>query len=318
MRSLLRDNRAVSEVVGTLMLVVIVITAATLLAAFVSAYEKQVLAEENQQHDRSLETGRVSGVQICSPTSCGKLYCYEGKTPAGASCTGQSLPTLTLQAVDGGASDDVVNVSFVSGDVQSLNLSAYEVDGQTPQGWMFFPHGATPGWMSDPAEDVGWDACQPTTTYNGSIVPANASCSEVSAYQQVNITLILGSAISTPSSPVSLDMYTSLSVEFSYEFIPPVPIIQTTVLPVGTAYEPLFDGADSYQPAGGDNATIVTFSWTIDDQTTPTNPPITSYTGPEIEVSQLSSSETSDTYLVTLTVVNSDGLSTSTSVVYSS
>lgn len=56
MRSLRRSDRGLSEIVGTLMLVVIVVTAATLLAAFVASYQKQLQTEESFSHDQSLES----------------------------------------------------------------------------------------------------------------------------------------------------------------------------------------------------------------------------------------------------------------------
>jgi flagellin-like protein len=51
-----RSDRGLSEIVGTLMLVVIVVTAATLLAAFIATYQKQLQTEESYSHDQSLES----------------------------------------------------------------------------------------------------------------------------------------------------------------------------------------------------------------------------------------------------------------------
>jgi len=56
MRRLSRNERGLSEIVGTLMLVVIVVSAATLLAAFVATYQKQLQTEETFTHDQNLES----------------------------------------------------------------------------------------------------------------------------------------------------------------------------------------------------------------------------------------------------------------------
>jgi flagellin-like protein len=62
MRSFRRSDRGLSEIVGTLMLVVIVVTAATLLAAFVASYQKQLQTEEAFSHDQSLESIHILGL----------------------------------------------------------------------------------------------------------------------------------------------------------------------------------------------------------------------------------------------------------------
>jgi len=59
MRRLQRSERGLSEIVGTLMLVIIVVSAATLLAAFVATYQKQLQTEETFTHDQNLESIHV-------------------------------------------------------------------------------------------------------------------------------------------------------------------------------------------------------------------------------------------------------------------
>jgi flagellin-like protein len=56
MRSVRRSDRGLSEIVGTLMLVLIVVSAATLLAAFVATYQAQLQKEQSFSHDQSLES----------------------------------------------------------------------------------------------------------------------------------------------------------------------------------------------------------------------------------------------------------------------
>jgi flagellin-like protein len=65
-RAALRLNRrALSEIVGALMLVLIVVVAATAFSAFAATYQKQLQAEQAIQHDRTLESIDVIRV---SPT----------------------------------------------------------------------------------------------------------------------------------------------------------------------------------------------------------------------------------------------------------
>jgi flagellin-like protein len=62
MRHLRRRDRGLSEIVGTLMLIVIVVSAATLLAAFVASYQKTLQSQEAYAHEQSLESIKVLGL----------------------------------------------------------------------------------------------------------------------------------------------------------------------------------------------------------------------------------------------------------------
>lgn len=53
------DSRGLSEIVGTLFLVLIVVAAATALSVFVAQYQQQVQAEQAIAHDRALESFRI-------------------------------------------------------------------------------------------------------------------------------------------------------------------------------------------------------------------------------------------------------------------
>jgi flagellin-like protein len=63
MRRFRSSERGLSEIVGTLMLVVIVVTAATLLAAFVATYQKQLQTEQAFTHDQNLESLKILGLE---------------------------------------------------------------------------------------------------------------------------------------------------------------------------------------------------------------------------------------------------------------
>lgn len=62
MRHFRRSERGLSEIVGTLILILIVVSAATLLAAFVASYQKQLQTEESFTHDQSLESIHILGL----------------------------------------------------------------------------------------------------------------------------------------------------------------------------------------------------------------------------------------------------------------
>ncbi len=288
-----RGSSGLSEIVGTLMLVLITVTAATLFAAFVSTYEKQVLSEESQKHDRSLETAQVSGIQLCSALTCPKFY------------DGGYLPS-------GSEVESVVNVTFVSGDVNPMYFYDYQVNGEPAEGWLFLPYDNVPHWMEDPAVDPsGWPGCQSINTLGSLQVGPNASCSEVAPYGQVNVSLIL---LTPVAPPIRLEVFTALSDEFSYLFFPPVPIVKVTELPIGSETIPLFDGSSSYEPVGGDNSSIDSYVWTVVNKSDSAS--LGPYAGPQVEIPALAlvPASNSTLYNVTLTVTNTDGLSASTTV----
>ncbi len=57
-----RPRRGLSEIVGTLMLVVIVVGAATALGAFVASYQKELQQQRSLAHEQSLESLRILGL----------------------------------------------------------------------------------------------------------------------------------------------------------------------------------------------------------------------------------------------------------------
>jgi flagellin-like protein len=95
MRSLRRSDRGLSEIVGTLMLVLIVVSAATLLAAFIATYQKQVQTEQAYQHDQSLESIHVLSLgTILNSTGTG--FANLSFTLASASVDSSVITGITL------------------------------------------------------------------------------------------------------------------------------------------------------------------------------------------------------------------------------
>ncbi len=64
MRRVRGNSRGLSEIVGTLILILIVVAAATALSVFVTGYEKTVLSQEANTHERTLESYTIFGVNV--------------------------------------------------------------------------------------------------------------------------------------------------------------------------------------------------------------------------------------------------------------
>ena len=64
MRRFRGNSRGLSEIVGTLILILIVIAAATALSVFVTGYEKTVLSQEANSHEKSLESYAIFGINV--------------------------------------------------------------------------------------------------------------------------------------------------------------------------------------------------------------------------------------------------------------
>jgi flagellin-like protein len=74
MRTLRRSRRGISEIVGALMLVLIVVVAATSLAVYVAQYQKQLQSEQALTHDRALEKLAVLHVTPYLPLNSTTWY----------------------------------------------------------------------------------------------------------------------------------------------------------------------------------------------------------------------------------------------------
>jgi flagellin-like protein len=280
MRSFRRGRRGLAEIVGTLMLVVIVVAAATGFSFFVASYQKQLQGEETQQHLRHLETGRVTGIQLATLATCAP------KSPL--------VPTL------GGA--PCVNVTFVSGDVNPMNITDYEINGIPVPTWLFFPENQVP-WVSAWMVSHGCPSGVNDST--------NQSCQLVAPYQQVSIAFILPYLTAPPAPPIKLLLFTALADEFQFDFVAPVAIASTFFVETGSgATVPVFDGLGSFQPSEADNASLVGFAWYVNNSTLAYS---TSSYLPEFECSSL---VPGDAYAVTLVVTNTDGLTSRTSFTY--
>jgi len=290
-----RGARGIAEIVGTLMLILIVVAAAIALAAFVAGYESQYLAEQASAHDKSLENVQV----------------------------------ISIDPVVGSTPGQYASVSTILGslDVQNTTVQEITLNGQPIAAYSETPLGsantltvcllcAAPGTVTDfqlaPEEQV-------SLSFNLQIWNA-----------VTNPTGGLFSAYTLPFDEyVDVGVYTLLGNEFARAFYAPTAVIQLSETNefngAGNPEVPMLvlDGEGS-QP--GPNATAVWWEWTFTPMT-PTlssafpSPPL----GEEVLVAQADfptcvppnlSPTCPETYNVTLTVQDSDGLFGTSSVGY--
>src|SRR5579871_5007354 len=112
MRPIRREARGLSEIVGTLMLVLIVVGAATSLSIFVTEYQRQLQSQEAYVHDQQLEKLRVTEV-----------------TPA---LVGTSFVSMTFDVASESSETSVVTSFYVNGNpVESYNVAEISPNAST-------------------------------------------------------------------------------------------------------------------------------------------------------------------------------------------
>jgi flagellin-like protein len=126
MRRFQRSERGLSEIVGTLMLVVIVVTAATLLAAFVATYQQQLQTEQAFTHAQSLESLHVLGLTTAVANGDYRSFGFTlaSKYVDPSLVMGVSLDNQPIKAFNWTDLDTGATGSFVLG--EQLNLGPFE------------------------------------------------------------------------------------------------------------------------------------------------------------------------------------------------
>lgn len=151
----------------------------------------------------------------------------------------ESVRVVSISETGGGV---YLTLHLASGDVNWMNLTGYAVNGAEVPLWTYQPSGGG-------LESCSW--------------PSNVStCTELAPLSDAVVNLS-GFGILTLSEVVHLDVFTKLSNEFGFLFLPPVAIEKASIIPIGNQSEPLFDGSPSYVPVGGDNASIASYVWTM-------------------------------------------------------
>ncbi len=218
-----------SEIVGSLMLVLIVVSAATAFSYFIASYQKQVQAQENAAHQKALESLHVITVRT--------QLNYSGGPGA----------LLTL------------NFSVESLDVNPIHLTGLDIDNQAVRNYSVWALNLTTGtFQTIQVAALGVLDIGPNEQFNLAVDVSSGSAS--SSFYDPSFGLL-------SSSYVQTDLFTDLANDFRASFLPPsaIPLVtvdQTfnattnTFVPV-----PILDGLNSIQP--GTNDTIVSWSWSI-------------------------------------------------------
>ena len=223
-----RSSRGLAEIVGTLMLVVIVVAAATAFSFFVASYEKQVTAEESLSHEKSLENLRILAL----------------------------TPDMGQGA----------NLSGLQIELASLDVNPIDVDGMILNGLTVVSFNVTSssGQPLGPPQCLNGD---PLVASNASCVlmlPAEAhefiSLDFVPSSTEFSFPPRTTAGFNE-SSLLEFELFTTLGNEFTESFVPPVAIAQVSFV---NSF-PILDGAGSYQPVstGVTNVSVDLWDWNV-------------------------------------------------------
>ena len=206
------------------MLVVIVVAAATLLAAFVASYQKQLQTEETFSHDKSLESIEI--LALATSVNNGQF-------------TGFNF-TLASEYVNPSGILDV----YINGD-PLLDFAWENVS--TGTFGTYNPQTSTNDLTILPFQQVIVQTCLSAscTTRGGTITDS-----------------FLPGDDPAPNHYVEFDIFTHLDNDFSRSYLPPTPLpVVSELNPSGNNPLTLLDGSTSIQPGG--NASIVNWAWTL-------------------------------------------------------
>lgn len=252
------------------MLVLIVVSAATALSLFIASYQKQVQAEENQAHLKSLESLHVITVETLLNTSV------------------QATAPGTLQNV-------TFNVESL--DVNQIILTGIDIDNQAVRNYSVTALNLTAGtYQTTQVAALGIIYITPDEQFQISVA---TSPGPASGFYDSSFGLLA-------SSYIQIDLFTYLANDFRAAFLPPTAIalvtLDQTINASGVPQAiPILDGMNSVQP--GQNSSIVSWDWSVDFFGNHT--PALAF-GEETEAPFNGPPDT--TYNVTLTVTNNFGL----------
>lgn len=224
MRRIFASSRALSEIVGTLFLVLIVVAAATSFSVFLAQYQKQAQANQAVAHDRALESLHVLHVVPQLNTTSGTSWLSANFT-VGSSFVNPS--TITSVAIN--------NIRLKQFVAWSLNTTTGTITSTTVATGGIFTMG--------PSEDVAINVTFSATP---------------------SVSSFFSGFVLTTTSYLTLDLYTALLNVFSATFIPPSAVALVTPLQqwTGTGFVtvPELDGSGSFQSG---NATLVQWAWNV-------------------------------------------------------
>jgi flagellin-like protein len=276
-RRLRVNSRGLSEIVGTLMLVLIVVGAAVALAAFIASYQKQLQAEEQVTHNRNLEDLRVLSL-----------------TPSFNKVDPSNLANLTFSA----GSLDIQNTTIDEISVNGEPVKTYDYWWLNPTNGMsdLTPSQVPPGFSLNVAPEE-----QIFVELNLTQGASNPTPGSTFSMYQPNFALSV-------TSFVKIELYTGLDNDFVQSFIPPTAIAVVTSIQswTGTTYAtvPVLDGSQSFQTG---NETLTAWTWTVSVDNTSAIPQVqtTTYLGEKVALPGV---YPPNAYFANLTVTNSAGL----------
>lgn len=226
------NARGLSEIVGSLMLVLIVVSAATAFSLFIASYQKQLQAEQTQTHDRALEAVQVITVDTL----------------------------LNRSLTDGTLLD--VNFTMASLDVNPMVISGIDINNQAVRNYsanelnlttgLFETDSVAAGGVTNVGAHEDVTFIIDVTAGAGSSFYSNAFGLHASDYVQI-------------------DLFTALHNDFRSQFLPPTAIALVSVLQTYNATSgtflpvPILDGLNSLQPG---NASIVHWGWVVQPDNT--------------------------------------------------
>ncbi len=231
MRRLRGNSRGLSEIVGTLMLVLIVVGAAVAFAAFVAGYEKQLLAQESVTHERNLEALRILSVSpVSEVTGDGQVVLLTASFVVSSETVNQANVTnITIDGIP------TIRFGFSTGNSPCSPLA-------TP----------TPGVVIPPfgQETFCIDANSSSDAFS---FASPASVISLETDLQISLYTLLGNDFTTIFLPPGAIATVSLVAVDNGS---------------GISYIPALDGSQSFQP--GTNATIVSWAWAVTPNSTST------------------------------------------------
>lgn len=272
-----RGRRGLSEIVGALMLVLIVVSAATVFAVFVASYQKQLQAEEAIQQDRNLEDIRVLSVASTLNWTAVNVF---------------ADPTTLLN----------LNFSIASLGINPSTITGVSVDNQAVANYTVLQLNLTTNQKQyDTVAAGGIFTIYPRDDFALILDVSQGSTSNSFYDQDFGV---------FATSYVTISLFTSYGNDFTATFLPPTALAEVDQIsvycggctPPSYQDEPVLDGTQSFQ---GGNGTLVSWAWSVSYASGCASTPNPALYAGEKAIPTLSCATT---YTIVLTVQNSYGL----------
>ena len=236
-RQLKRNLHGVSVVIGALMLTLIVVTAAASFAIFTAQKQEELQKQELAQLLRDSELLRIGGIEKLEFDSN-----YEAVQNITFSLSSAHTRTSTISTIKFSS-----DPSSTTGYGYVMNFSVYRVNENIAEKW-HLRSGGYKMYYTDDSEGV--------TNESLKIEP-----NEYIRITIQNITKNISGLSISRNDPISIDVYTILTNDFSESFIPPTPNIEV----INEENRLRLDGSDSYCENEG---SILQWKWALKNNIT--------------------------------------------------